>query len=60
MALKRPPTTRCDILNLPRSNRIADHWLATKILAGLEIRFAATLDVANRKLYSRMTGFQLS
>jgi hypothetical protein len=59
MALKRLPTTRCDILSLPRSNRIAAHWLAAKIEAGLGIWFTATLDMANRKPHSRMTVFQL-
>jgi hypothetical protein len=58
MALKRLPTTRCDILNLPRSNRIAAHWLATKIEAGLGLG-SPTLDMANHKHHSRMTVFQL-
>jgi len=35
MALKRLPANRGDILNLPRINRIAAHWLATRIGAGL-------------------------
>lgn len=41
------------------SNRIAAHWLATKIEARLGIRFAPTLEMANHKLHSRMTVFQL-